>query len=267
MFEKLGKKKFAVPFVVPVLLIRLFALMFYPMANMELKHMPFAVVCLDEGADLPTGSVNAGQQMKDQAADAALEQMLAQAGGSQAAQAQAAGDVSAAQAAAAAQAGSGSEAAQQAQARQAQMQAEQQLLAAADGVSEEDFTLHVYLDKAKSPLIAQQLQSSMASMFAQRGIAADVQVVNDGGLESSGPAMGSMLSQQLSILPPIMCSFIVALVAAAFSTCTRQIHASRQLINWANRLQCRLARRWLWRWARGAPSRGWRAWKCRLPRP
>lgn len=123
MFEKLGKKKFAVPFVVPVLLIRLFALMFYPMANMELKHMPFAVVCLDEGADLPTGSVNAGQQMKDQAADAALEQMLAQAGGSQAAQAQAAGDVSAAQAAAAAQAGSGSEAAQQAQARQAQMQA------------------------------------------------------------------------------------------------------------------------------------------------
>lgn len=65
MFEKLGKKKFAVPFVVPVLLIRLFALMFYPMANMELKHMPFAVVCLDEGAELPTGNVNVGEQMAD----------------------------------------------------------------------------------------------------------------------------------------------------------------------------------------------------------
>lgn len=128
MFEKLGKKKFTVPFVVPVLLIGLFALMFYPMANMELKHMPFAVVCLDEGADLPTGSVNAGQQMKDQAADAALEQALTQAqqavaAQQAAAQAQVADDVSAAQAAAAAQAGPGSEAAQQAQARQAQMQA------------------------------------------------------------------------------------------------------------------------------------------------
>ena len=69
--------------------------------------------------------VNAAQQMKDQAADAAPEQALTQAVAAQqaAAQAQVAGDVSAAQAAAAAQAGPGSEAAQQAQARQAQMQA------------------------------------------------------------------------------------------------------------------------------------------------
>lgn len=72
--------------------------------------------------------VNAAQQMKDQAADAAPEQALTQAqqavaAQQAAAQAQVAGDVSAAQAAAAAQAGPGSEAAQQAQARQAQMQA------------------------------------------------------------------------------------------------------------------------------------------------
>ena len=34
MFEKLGHRKYAIPFVAPFLIICLFALMFFPMANM-----------------------------------------------------------------------------------------------------------------------------------------------------------------------------------------------------------------------------------------
>ena len=34
MFEKLGHRKYAIPFVAPFMIICLFALMFFPMANM-----------------------------------------------------------------------------------------------------------------------------------------------------------------------------------------------------------------------------------------
>lgn len=191
MFEKLGKKKFAIPFVVPILLICLFALMFYPMANMELKHMPFAVVCLDEGAELPTGNVNVGEQMADALASGDASALAGSQDGEDGESASGL-DVS--------EAIEWTVLSSEKELEEALVNneyygaivipkdftlvnaAQQMKDQAADGVSEEDSTLHVYLDKAKSPLIA------------QRGIAADVQVVNDGGLESSGPAMGSMLS-------------------------------------------------------------------------
>ena len=300
MFEKFGRRKYALPFLIPILLIGLFSLMFYPMANMQMKHLPFAVVSLDEGADLPTGSanigktmvealksgdasafsgaedggdgnspsaidmseaidwtvlssedeleerladnefygaivipkdftlVNAATQMKKTAAENALEASMAQA--EQLAAAQAAAEQAQTQGAASDAQGPGIPAGPQAQTatqtqtdpatvRQAQVAAAQMasmrdIFSAAENVDAADSTLRIYLDKGKSPLIAQQMQSSMASIFAAQGISAEVELVNDGGYESSSAAMGTMMSQQLAILPAILCGFAVALVSS-----------------------------------------------------
>lgn len=63
MFERLGKCACAVAFVLPAAVICVFALMFYPMARMELKDLPFALVSLDEGATLPIGELNVGDEL------------------------------------------------------------------------------------------------------------------------------------------------------------------------------------------------------------
>ncbi len=290
MFEKLGRRKYALPFLIPILLIGLFSLMFYPMANMQVKHLPFAVVCLDEGADLSTGSanigktmvealksgdasvlsgaedgsdgnspstidmseaidwtvlsseeeleqalssnefygaivipksftlVNATEKMKAAAAENALEASMAQA--EQLAAAQAAADAQSPNIAAGTQAQTATQAqadpatAQQTQTDAAQMAAMRKIFSAAENVDAADSALHIYLNKGKSPLIAQQMQSSMASIFAAQGISAEVELVNDGGYESSSAAMGTMMSQQLAILPAILCGFAVALVSS-----------------------------------------------------
>lgn len=287
MFEKLGRKASVLPLVVPILLICLFSLMFYPIANMEMRHLPFAVVCLDEGVDLPTGHVNAGEemvaalesgdtsalsasadsedgasssgsldmseaidwtvlsseeelehalenneyygaivipkgftlvnaatQMKAAASESALDAMVSQTQMAQGQTSESSKQADAAGNQASASADAQQVAAQQSQQAQAQISAMQELLAAADSMGAEDSSLHVYLDKAKSPLIAQQLQSSMASAFAAQGVSADVTVVNDGGYDVAGSAMSGMMSQQLAILPSVLCGFIVAMLAS-----------------------------------------------------
>lgn len=65
MFEKLGKRKYAVPFAILLLMACLFSLMFYPMAHMELKDLPFAMVSLDEGVETSEGDVNIGSLVAD----------------------------------------------------------------------------------------------------------------------------------------------------------------------------------------------------------
>lgn len=63
MFEKLGNKKYAVPLVVAIVIACVMSFMFYPMAHMEMKGLPFAVLSLDEGAETPQGTVNAGSSI------------------------------------------------------------------------------------------------------------------------------------------------------------------------------------------------------------
>ena len=63
MFEKLGKRKFAVPLLVAVIIACVMSVMFYPMANMEMKGLPFAMLSLDEGVEGPQGTVNAGDAL------------------------------------------------------------------------------------------------------------------------------------------------------------------------------------------------------------
>ncbi|MEF2655973.1 MAG: DUF3533 domain-containing protein [Eggerthellaceae bacterium] len=65
MFEKLGKRKYVVPFAILLLMACFFSLMFYPMAHMELKDLPFAMVSLDEGVETSEGDVNIGSLVAD----------------------------------------------------------------------------------------------------------------------------------------------------------------------------------------------------------
>ena len=65
MLDKLGKRKFIIPFVLPVLVVCLFSLMFCPMAQMELRNLPVAVVNLDEGIELPSGTLNIGSEITE----------------------------------------------------------------------------------------------------------------------------------------------------------------------------------------------------------
>lgn len=71
MFEKIGNKKYAVPFVVVILFGCLLSLVFYPMIEMTPKDISFAVLNLDEGVQTPNGEVNAG--------DTVVENMLSMA--------------------------------------------------------------------------------------------------------------------------------------------------------------------------------------------
>ena len=71
MFEKLGKRKFAVPLLVAVVIACVMSVMFYPMANMEMKGLPFAVLSLDEGVEGPQGTVNAGDALVENVTAAA----------------------------------------------------------------------------------------------------------------------------------------------------------------------------------------------------
>ena len=60
MFEKLGKAKYVVPLLIGIVAACVMSVMFYPMANMEMKGLPFAVLSLDEGVETPQGDMNVG---------------------------------------------------------------------------------------------------------------------------------------------------------------------------------------------------------------
>lgn len=90
----------------------------------------------------------------------------------------------------------------------------------------------VFLDMAKSPLVANQMQASLKAMFAETGMQADIVNIHDGtpegttiasaeqALKSSSaeeeeaPAnpMGAMMSQQLLLIPTVMLSLIIGLI-------------------------------------------------------
>lgn len=63
--SKLGKKVYIVPLAIIVVLSCLFALIFVPMLQAQPKHVPFAVVSLDEGGTTIAGSTNVGETMAE----------------------------------------------------------------------------------------------------------------------------------------------------------------------------------------------------------
>ncbi|MBX9035347.1 YhgE/Pip domain-containing protein [Gordonibacter massiliensis (ex Traore et al. 2017)] len=295
MFERLGKAKYVVPLVLGIVVACVMSVMFYPMANMEMKGLPFAVLSLDEGVETPQGTMNVGETMiegitsstatedgeespiawtkvgsqeeLDEAlengeyygalivpADFSAQQMaakqaetqasLAQAQALMAAQAQAqaqaaaaaaggaaaggdasTGDQAAAMAAAAsgAAAAGGDQAAALAAAGQAGSSDQAAALAALAGQSEtateaeevEAPALKVIIDKAKSPLVASQMSTSISSMFQQMGVDVDVETIHTGSAAGDDAAsanpMSGMVSLQLAIMPLFMVSMMTGL--------------------------------------------------------
>lgn len=58
-----GKRGLALPIAVVILMPLLLSLMFYPIAHMELKDLPFGILSLDKGAETPAGEQNLGATM------------------------------------------------------------------------------------------------------------------------------------------------------------------------------------------------------------
>lgn len=74
MFEKLGKRKAAVPLAFALAISCVFSLIFYPMANMEIKNLPFAILSQDEGVSTSEGDVNLGSLVAENIMSATAEE-------------------------------------------------------------------------------------------------------------------------------------------------------------------------------------------------
>lgn len=74
MLDKLGKRKFVFPIGIMLAIGCVFSLMFYPIANMEMKDLPFAIVCLDEGVDTSEGDINLGELVANKIVEATEEE-------------------------------------------------------------------------------------------------------------------------------------------------------------------------------------------------
>ena len=268
MLDKLGKRKFIIPFVLPVLVVCLFSLMFCPMAQMELKNLPVAVVNLDEGIELPSGTLNIGSEITEGLESGeGIEGISVSSGlsatASQQEENQSGEEVSEQGSTVTQNALSWSvleseESAESAfvnhdyyalivipkdftlsqigsrldtfmenpteatSVRGSQsvggLQENAQLMGVIAQLKQqaaevEDGSLKVFIDNAKSPLIATQLNSAMNILFAQKGISAEISVENDGGYEVdvSSP-MSSIISQQLVIIPAVIGGLICAIL-------------------------------------------------------
>ncbi len=60
-----GKMKWVIPIVVVVAFTALMSLLMFPMLNSSPSNVPYAILSLDEGIDMPSGQVNAGQALVD----------------------------------------------------------------------------------------------------------------------------------------------------------------------------------------------------------
>lgn len=60
MFEKLGKRKYILPVAILLVFSLVMTCIFYPMLNMKMKNLPFAIVTLDKGVVTKDGTVNVG---------------------------------------------------------------------------------------------------------------------------------------------------------------------------------------------------------------
>lgn len=66
MLEKLGKKRYVLPFAVFLVAACVMSLVVYPMVTAEPKGLPLGILSLDEGAESPQGALNAGETIVEQ---------------------------------------------------------------------------------------------------------------------------------------------------------------------------------------------------------
>lgn len=232
MLENRKGAKYVVPLVAVALAACLFGLVFYPMANMEMKNLPFVVLSLDEGAQTPQGEMNVGDTLVENMTSAAesedgedapiawtvleSQEELDEAlegnefyGALVVPEGFTAAQVAAQMAAA------------QATATPADPAATAKVQAAAQAAAETDVeapALEMIIDYAKSPLVAQQMQGNIGSMFEQMGAQVNMEVVHRGdaadGDGATASPMSGMMGQQVAIMPLCMammaCSILVA---------------------------------------------------------
>lgn len=224
MFEDLGRKKFALPVLLVVLIGCVMALMFYPIVNMAPKELPFAVLNLDTGTQTPQGEVNAGETMAENLVGSSAS------GGNEVAPiawnritSQADLDNAIAE-----------NKYYGALAIPANFTQGQALAQAGQG---DVSAVSIVLDNAKSPMIASQMSATIGEMFEQMGVDAEIEIIHTGASEtSSGSPMASMMSQQIGVMPLLLMSLIGSILLTrlfpkktAFTTRERFMLLAKQL--------------------------------------
>ena len=244
--EKMGSRALAVPFAIGLAMLCVLGLAIAPMFSASPRNVPMAVVNLDEGAQLSSGdTMNAGAALAEtlaaaadaagedgeapiawteldsrDALDAALDagefygavvipaDFTARQMAGQTAAAEALQDGMATLAASQAQAAAAP--ADQAQAMQAQ--AVQGVVAAVAQAQEsaDKPTVEIVLDLAKSPMLAQTMQSSLSVQMAAAGLQADIETI--GSAEGGDGPLASMMSVQFMVMPLFMMSIVMGVL-------------------------------------------------------
>ena len=192
MGNKLGGRRYGLPVLVVLLVACIFSLLFYPMTHMHPRGLQFAVLSLDEGMSTPAGDVNAG--------DGVVEAMVGQSDDPDATITWTPVDSQEALDAALAD-----NEYYGAVIIPADFTARQ---AAAQTTGEGQPSLQVRLDNAKSPLVTNLMRTQIASVFEQMGVGTDIEVIHAGPSTAATNMIGTMLSQQLSVMPTVLFSLI-----------------------------------------------------------
>jgi hypothetical protein len=219
MFEKLGKRAMAVPFMLPLLICCILGLAMTPILRAQMDGVPFVVVTLDKGSDLPFTDVNVGDELVERLLDG-----------------ESLGDIGDAGDADAGKGGGGSSSPfGNATITWVQMSSEQELrdaLAANEYyggiVIPEDFTaqqmrsatglggaptLLVLVNDAKNPMLAQQMGPNLKSGLLQAGISVDVEEVN--AADIGGGTMAPMMAVQMLVMPLFIMTLIPGILLSA----------------------------------------------------
>lgn len=252
--EKMRDKAFVIPFAVGIAILCILGIAITPMFSATPKNVPMAIVNLDEGATLPNGEeMNAGDLIVEkmmnasteteegseapvawteveskQALDGAMDngdfygaiiipndftqmQMNGQTMVIEAIQEQLPSLLSATP--------------QMQTNPQALMLPMQELASSITQAqqSAEKPSVDVVLNLAKSPMLAQTMQTSLTSLLSQAGIQATIETIGEAPSEGSGP-LSAMLSVQFMVMPLFMMTIIMGI---ACSVLLWPRHASR----------------------------------------
>jgi len=207
MLEKLGSRAIAAPFVIPILICCILGLAMTPILRAQMTDVPFAIVTLDAGSELPFTDVNVGDELVERLLDG---ESLGDVGNE--------GD----------DAGDSSSALGNASIVWTVFQDEGELrdaLAANEFyggiIIPKDFTaqqmrsatglggaptLTVLLNTAKNPSLAQQMGPNLKSQMLQAGISVEVEEVNTADI--GGGTMAPMMAVQMMAMPVFIMSLI-----------------------------------------------------------
>ena len=207
MLEKLGKRAVAAPFMLPLLICCILGLAMTPILRAQMNDIPFVVVTLDKGSELPISDVNVGDELVDRLLSGEGLDAIGDSGEEEDDSSSPFGNATI---------------------KWIQMDSEQELrdaLAANEYyggiIIPEDFTaqqmrsvtglggaptLKVLVNDAKNPMLAQQMGPNLKSGLLQAGISVDVEEVN--AADIGGGTMAPMMAVQLLVMPLFIMTLI-----------------------------------------------------------